>query len=114
MLRALVTSDEFYAAANMTGTVKSPVEFVLQPLRMLKAKTNWRDLPFVLESMGQTLFAPPNVAGWPGGLVWISAGTLIARYGYARDLGAGPGRNLKFDPIPPGAGPGPTAGARPG
>src|SRR2546426_3103396 len=109
MLRALFTTDEFYAAANMTGTVKSPVEFVLQPLRMLKAKTNWRDLPFALESMGQTLFAPPNVAGWPGGLAWISAGTLIARYGYARDLGAGRGRNLKFDPIPLVAGASTTA-----
>jgi len=100
MLRALFTADEFYTAANMTSTVKSPVEFVVQPLRMLKAKTNWRDLPSALESMGQTLFAPPNVAGWPGGLTWVSAGTLLARYGFARDLGAGRGRNLRFDPTP--------------
>ena len=98
MLRAIFAADEFYTAANMAGTVKSPVEFVLQPLRMLQAKTNWRDLPFALESMGQTLFAPPNVAGWPGGLAWMSAGTLLARYGYARDLGAGRGRSFKFDP----------------
>src|SRR5439155_3728924 len=109
MLRALFSAEEFYTAANTTGTVKSPVEFVLQPLRMLKGKTNWRDLPFALEAMGQMLFAPPNVAGWPGGLSWISAGTLLARYGYARDVGAGRGRDPKFDPTPLLAGASTTA-----
>src|SRR5207244_658136 len=100
VLRTLFTADEFYAPANMTSTVKSPVEFVLQPLRMLKAKATLRDVPFTLESMGQQLFAPPNVAGWPGGLAWISAGTLLARYGCARDVAAGRGRTLRVDPTP--------------
>ena len=100
VLRTLFTADEFYAPANMTSTVKSPVEFVLQPLRMLKAKATLRDVPFTLESMGQQLFAPPNVAGWPGGLAWISAGTLLARYGWARDVAAGRGRTLRVDPTP--------------
>src|SRR5437870_8938231 len=77
VLRTLFTADEFYTAASTTSTVKAPVELVLQPLRMLKARTSVRDLPFALETMGQTLFAPPNVAGWPGGLSWISAGTLL-------------------------------------
>jgi len=109
MLRTLFTAGEFYAAASMTSTVKAPVELVLQPLRMLKAKASMRDVPFALGTMGQTLFAPPNVAGWPGGLSWISAGTLLARYGYARDVGAGRGRDPKFDPTPLLAGASTTA-----
>src|SRR5208282_379690 len=30
-------------------------------------------------AMGQNLFAPPNVKGWPGGEVWINSSTLLAR-----------------------------------
>jgi len=29
--------------------------------------------------MGQNLFAPPNVKGWPGGEAWINSNTLLAR-----------------------------------
>ena len=29
--------------------------------------------------MGQNLFAPPNVKGWPGQETWINASTLLAR-----------------------------------
>jgi hypothetical protein len=29
--------------------------------------------------MGQNLFSPPNVKGWPGGEVWINSSTLLAR-----------------------------------
>ena len=29
--------------------------------------------------LGQTLFYPPNVAGWPGGKSWIDSSTLMMR-----------------------------------
>ena len=29
--------------------------------------------------MGQNLFSPPNVKGWPGGETWINTTTLLAR-----------------------------------
>ena len=32
--------------------------------------------------MGQTLFYPPNVAGWPGGANWLTSGTMIARQNF--------------------------------
>jgi len=34
----------------------------------------------LLRSLGQDLFAPPNVKGWDGGLAWITTNTLLARY----------------------------------
>jgi hypothetical protein len=34
----------------------------------------------VTAAMGQELFNPPNVKGWPGGRDWISSGTLAVRY----------------------------------
>ena len=41
--------------------------------------TNLR--PFVIASalLGQNVFAPPNVKGWPGGEAWINSATLLGR-----------------------------------
>jgi hypothetical protein len=36
--------------------------------------------------MGQTLFDPPNVKGWPGGESWINAATLLARKQFAERM----------------------------
>jgi uncharacterized protein (DUF1800 family) len=33
--------------------------------------------------MGQALFLPPNVGGWPGGASWVSAAALAARTRFA-------------------------------
>jgi uncharacterized protein (DUF1800 family) len=32
--------------------------------------------------MGQVLYSPPNVAGWPGGTSWINGSTLLARVNF--------------------------------
>ena len=36
--------------------------------------------------MGQSLFAPPNVKGWPGGKAWLNTATILARNNLAREL----------------------------
>jgi hypothetical protein len=36
--------------------------------------------------MGQVLFEPPSVFGWDWESAWLSSSTLLARYGFARDL----------------------------
>ena len=79
-LRALLTSDAFWARANRGTLVKSPVEFVVGTLRQLEIQSP-AGLPFAILSagMGQNLFSPPNVKGWPGGNVWIDTNTLLAR-----------------------------------
>jgi uncharacterized protein (DUF1800 family) len=33
----------------------------------------------LLRQLGQDLFAPPNVRGWPGGEAWINSSTLLAQ-----------------------------------
>ena len=38
--------------------------------------------------MGQQLFEPPNVAGWPLGAAWFSTGTMLARTNFAATLAA--------------------------
>jgi len=36
--------------------------------------------------LGQDLFDPPNVKGWPGGNAWITASTLLARQQFLQRL----------------------------
>jgi hypothetical protein len=43
----------------------------------------------ITRSLGQDLFAPPNVKGWDGGTTWITTNTLLARYNEAATLVTG-------------------------
>jgi uncharacterized protein (DUF1800 family) len=79
-LRGVLQSDAFWARDNRGALVKSPIEFVVGTLRQLEIPPP-RGLPFAVlaAGMGQNLFSPPNVKGWPGGNAWIDANTLLAR-----------------------------------
>ena len=80
LLRDLLTDDAFYAERHRGVLVKSPIELVVGSLRQLGIAPP-ATLPFAIAAagMGQALFAPPNVKGWPGGLQWIDATSLLAR-----------------------------------
>jgi hypothetical protein len=39
-----------------------------------------------LTNMGQAVFDPPSVFGWDWETAWVSSSTMLARYGFARDL----------------------------
>jgi hypothetical protein len=42
-----------------------------------------------IEAMGQALFAPPNVKGWPGGSSWLNTSTVLERDNFAEALAMG-------------------------
>jgi len=79
-LQALLTSESFYAAENRGVLVKSPVDLVVGTMRQFGMQPG-QPVPFAVAAagMGQNLFSPPNVKGWPGGEAWINASTLLAR-----------------------------------
>ena len=79
-LRGIFTSPRFYAPENRAVLVKSPVELVAGTVRQFSIRYT-DPLPFamVAAGLGQNLFAPPNVRGWPGGEAWINSTTLLAR-----------------------------------
>jgi hypothetical protein len=66
--------------------VKSPVEFAVGIVRGLEGAAGPLSLAQSLESLGQTLFAPPSVKGWDGGPVWLNAQTLLFRQNLALAL----------------------------
>ncbi len=79
-LRGLFLSPAFWAEANRAALIKSPVDLVVGTVRQLGV--DYGDpVPFALVTaqLGQNLFAPPNVRGWPGGEAWINSSTLLAR-----------------------------------
>jgi uncharacterized protein (DUF1800 family) len=77
---ALLTSDAFYARENRGTLVKSPVDLVVGTLRQFGMHPG-DTIPFAVAAagMGQNLFAPPNVRGWPGQEAWINTSRLLAR-----------------------------------
>jgi len=115
-LRNLLQSPAFWAADNRGSLIKSPVEIVVGSLRQLDVTADdTLALALVTAGMGQNLFAPPNVRGWPGGDVWINSNTLLARKQFLDRLArndAGPppgGRTMMRSPAASTATPEPVA-----
>ncbi len=60
--------------------MKSPVDLVAGLVRQSGGElTAPVPAAVALAGMGQNLFSPPNVRGWPGGVAWINTQTLLAR-----------------------------------
>lgn len=80
LMRALLTSEDFYAKENRGVLIKSPVEFIVGTLRQFNIQPpDMRPLAFAARQLGQDIFMPPNVKGWPGGESWINSNTLLIR-----------------------------------
>lgn len=79
-LRVLLLSEKFWAPTTRGQLIKAPTDFVVGTLRTLAVDVpDPLPLVFALRNLGQDLFAPPNVRGWPGGEHWINSSTLLAR-----------------------------------
>ena len=87
LMRRLLSSRHFFSAHAFRQRIKSPVEYVLGAARTVCAGDP-PPQPLVrrLEVMGQPLFAPPNVKGWPGGQTWLNTSTVLARVNFAQAL----------------------------
>ncbi len=80
LLRQIFYSDWFYAPQNVGTKIKSPIDLVAGIMGSLEVKfTTQKSLLFAQRALGQILFKPPNVAGWPGGKSWIDNSTLLLR-----------------------------------
>jgi uncharacterized protein (DUF1800 family) len=86
VMLTLLQSRVFYSDRAYRALVKSPVEFAIGTYKTLGIPLVDRDVTGSLNQMGQTLFYPPNVAGWPGGQNWITSQTLIARHNFVARL----------------------------
>ena len=82
LMRDVLTSPEFTAEPSYRALVKSPVEFMVHTLRALGAPRLSRLVVQSAAGMGQVLFDPPDVGGWPNNEAWISSNNLVARVNF--------------------------------
>ena len=79
-LTALLAEPAVLSPDNEAALVKSPIELLVGTARRFGVLVNdATPLMLAAASMGQILFAPPNVKGWQIGTAWIDANTLLAR-----------------------------------
>ena len=86
VLATLFRSNAFYSKRAYRALVKSPVELLVGAHKAVgMTRIDPRSRP-ALRAMGQVLFSPPNVAGWPGGENWITSDLAIARDNFLAGL----------------------------
>ncbi len=98
VVRAMLSSRLFFSPHAFRQRIKSPVEYVLGSVRaIVQGEIDQKYLVAKIDTLGQTLFAPPNVKGWPGAQAWINTSTLLARQNYNQRLAMG---RIWIDPVP--------------
>ncbi len=82
LMRAVFTSPEFSAAQSYRTLVKAPTELMVHAARALNANGLSKLIANAGSGMGQTLFDPPDVSGWPNNESWISSNTVVERVNF--------------------------------
>jgi uncharacterized protein (DUF1800 family) len=88
LVKRIFLSKDFYSAPSYATQVKSPVHLVVSTYK----KMGLGEVPTIPDfgrmtgGLGQSLFDPPNVAGWAGGRTWITPSTLLQRGNLFRDV----------------------------
>lgn len=79
LLRDILLSPEFTAADTYRALIKSPTELMIHTAKALGDRTLTRQIAGQGQGMGQLLFDPPSVGGWPENESWVSSNTMLAR-----------------------------------
>jgi hypothetical protein len=90
VLRQLFKSEHFFEERFINARIKSPLESLTHLLTLSGAE---KDVDYSIDyisyiayassQMGQRVFNPVDVAGWPGYHSWMTENTLTARWSYS-------------------------------
>jgi uncharacterized protein (DUF1800 family) len=100
----VLRSRLFFDATNLGRRIASPIDCLVGTVRVLEMLDPAPSTPVLADwcgRLGQDLFYPPNVGGWPGNRSWITTRSAIGRANFAAALidGAEVGLGASFDPI---------------
>lgn len=85
LVRGILLTESFWM--DQGRMVKSPVELVLGTARLVPGmRLPVNGTPALLNRMGQQLFSPPNVKGWPTGAAWVDASRLMVRINFVERM----------------------------
>lgn len=88
-VETILRSELFFSEANTRSRIASPVEYVIGAIRCLEMNQRPPSTFFLaaqLRHLGQDLFHPPSVFGWPEGRAWIDTRSVLARGQFADQL----------------------------
>jgi uncharacterized protein (DUF1800 family) len=103
-VETVLRSRAFFADENIGNRVLGPVEYVIgaaRALELFEPPSSTLVLAEWCGALGQDLFYPPNVGGWPGGRSWLTTRALIGRANYAAAVvdGTRVGRGKAMDAV---------------
>jgi uncharacterized protein (DUF1800 family) len=79
LLHGILSHPLIFDSLDEPTMIKSPVVYAVGVLRATGAPLEAVQTD-ALADMLQQPYHPPNVAGWPGGLAWMTTGTSVARF----------------------------------
>ena len=101
VLKAILSSREFYSEGAYRAKVKSPFELVVSTLRALGAETDaGRPLMWLMGRMGEPPFRYQAPAGYADrGNTWISSSSLLGRLNFALTIASNhiPGTRIDLE-----------------
>ncbi|HRG86769.1 MAG TPA: DUF1800 domain-containing protein [Chitinophagales bacterium] len=99
LMKTIFTADWFYDEKNVGTQIASPVELLTRYKRLLNIGFKDDKAQLVVQKvLGQVLFFPPNVAGWPGGKNWVDSSTLTLRMNIPTRIVQGGGFDIRPKP----------------
>jgi uncharacterized protein (DUF1800 family) len=92
LVPTILRSNAFFSPAAFRKKIASPVDFVLGTARRLEAaRVRPVEYAQVCARLGQSLYRPPNVAGWEEGRAWVNSSTVLLRSNFAQAITAAAG-----------------------
>lgn len=85
-VETILRSQLFFSDGQLRNRVVGPVEYVVGLVRTLEQSSpppSTLKLAEWVSRLGQDMFYPPNVFGWPGGRAWMTSRALIGRANFA-------------------------------
>jgi uncharacterized protein (DUF1800 family) len=82
LMRDVFLSPEFLQPTAYRSLVKSPTEVMLHIARALEQPTLSRAIAQSGSGMGQALYDPPEVGGWPSNASWVSSNNVLTRVNF--------------------------------
>src|ERR1700694_4605018 len=103
VLKAIITSPEFFSQQAFRSKVKSPFEVVVSAMRSLNASPDSTPRSAqVIAFLGQPIFGHQAPNGWPEtGEAWMNTGAILNRINFGMAVAAGrlPGVDIRSLPL---------------
>jgi uncharacterized protein (DUF1800 family) len=100
-VETILRSEAFFSDNNIGNRALGPIEYIVgaaRALEMFEPPPSTLVLSEWSARLGQDLFYPPNVFGWPGGRDWLTTRSMVGRAAFGAELARG---SVRYPSIPP-------------